>query len=62
MQGVIAKSTANPTRGQAQTTNDILIRILHALTRQNRNDQAPEAHHNRRVGAAIMDNDGIHGI
>jgi TP901 family phage tail tape measure protein len=57
------KAGGGPSAGQANTTNALLERILEQLKRANSSNSAPEATHQRRVGAAAMDGSGnIHGI
>jgi TP901 family phage tail tape measure protein len=53
-----AKGLTGPTAGQGNVTNQLLLRILHALERGNRRGDSPEAKHQRRVGSADGDGPG----
>lgn len=58
-----ANLTRGVTSGQAETQTNLLRRILSELHRLNQGRDHPEASHQRRVGAAIMDTSGnTHGM
>jgi TP901 family phage tail tape measure protein len=57
------KEGRGPTSGQASTTNDLLLRILHQLKNLNGSQSTPEAKRQYRVGQAGMDGAGnVNGI
>src|SRR5262249_8905395 len=49
------RKAPGPTSGQANVTNTLLRQILPQVQRTNRGHEHPEAHHQRRVGAAVGD-------
>lgn len=53
------KEGRGPTSGQAQTTNDLLLRILEQLKVANGANATPEATRQRRAGLGSMDNQAM---